>query len=70
MPAKKNKITRKVLKINQEALRKHLNVIRTHGLNLQGCAKAIEIGRDIFYWQKGRERFELTDEEVSRLLFK
>ena len=62
---KKN--TRKTLKINQINLLKHLKVISTHGLFEQGNEKAVQIGKEIFYYQKGNEKFNLSNQEVENL---
>lgn len=62
--------TRKTLKVNQAELLKHLKVISTHGLFEQGNEKALEVGRNIFYWQKGNERSMLSLSEVSQQLNK
>jgi len=61
---------RKVLKINNEAVLKHLQVIRNHGIIEQGDEKAIQLGRQFFYWQRGNEKFELTNQDVGKLLNK
>ena len=62
------KIKRKVLKINNANLLRHLKIISQHGILEQGNQKAVQVGRDLFYWQKGTEKFNLTDQEVGKLL--
>ncbi len=62
------KKTRKTLRINQANLLKHLKVISTHGLVEQGSEKAIQIGKEVFYYQKGSEKFNLSNQDVGKLL--
>lgn len=69
MPTKKKKYNRKVLKVNQEQLIKHLKVIATHGIVEQGSEKALQLGKDIFYYRRGNEKLPLSDSEVGRLIF-
>ena len=68
MPSKKS-VKRKVLKINQTNLLRHLKVIVNHGIMEQGSETAVHIGREVFYYQKGREQFPLSDQEIGKLLF-
>ncbi len=62
------KKTRKTLRINQANLLKHLKVISTHGLVEQGNEKAIQVGKEVFYYQKGSEKFNLSNQDVGKLL--
>jgi hypothetical protein len=60
---------RKTLKINQTNLLKHLKVIATHGIIEQGNEIAVQLGKEIFYYQRGNEKFNLSDQEVGKLLY-
>ncbi len=64
------KQTRKVLKVNKEKLLRHLKMIATHGIYNQGSEEAINIGKEVFYWQKGTEKLSLSNQEVGQLLSK
>jgi len=64
----RTKHTRKTLRINNVNLLKHLKVISSHGIIEQGNQKAVEIGRELFYWQKGSEKINLSDQEIGKML--
>jgi hypothetical protein len=66
MPPKKH--TRKVLQVNKDGLLNHLRILATHGILEQGSHEAIKVGRDCFYYKKGTERIDLTDEEIGNLI--
>ena len=63
------KSKRKVLKINQANLLRHLKVVANHGLVEQGSEVAVQASRQIFYWQKGTDKFPLSDQEIGKLLY-
>jgi DNA-binding transcriptional ArsR family regulator len=69
MPARKKRVKRRVLKVNQTNLLRHLKVVAGHGIVEQGSETAIQIGRNVFYYQKGQEKFPLSDQEVGKLIF-
>jgi hypothetical protein len=35
----------------------------------QGSEIAVQLGKGIFYYQRGAEKFSLSDQEVGKLIF-
>ena len=66
MPQKKR--TRKTLQVNKDVFLQHLREIATHGMIEQGSEEAIRIGKECFYFKKGNERIDLSEEEVGFLI--
>jgi len=68
MPRKKA-TNRKVLKINQDNLLRLLKSISSHSIVEQGSEIAVQLGKGIFYYQRGADKFSLSDQEVGKLIF-